>query len=246
MKTAILHALILSLSLWMCSCSKRVNPSGDIEHKKVDNISGLTGVSISSGFIVEISKDSVESIDLYADDNILPYVQISDKNHILKADIDHKKCRITGSSPSLKLIIKTKNDLNSFSATSGSVIATKSTMNSKETSIYLSSGATFWSDGSAQIITENLNIEASNGSTVQCKGNSNKTSIQLYSGSVLSGLHLITGAASMNLTGGSEASITVNGNLSVNATEGSTVYYAGNPIITSQILLGGSILSKFN
>jgi hypothetical protein len=125
---------------------------------------------------------------------------------------------------------------NKSSQTSGTVEITMPTL----------AGVDF-SGGVAATITgfqaATLPITMTGGSTLTPTGSAQALTLTLSGGSMYSGYDFPVSAATVNLSGGSEARVAASQTLSVTASGGSKLFYKGIPTLT-QNLSGGSTITK--
>ncbi len=182
-----------------------------------ENFTGFNAVTVTSGFRFTITHSSSYSINVTIDDNLVQYLQVSKNGDSLSVGLKSGYAYISGAP---KVVISMP-DITQLSLSGGS----SGTMNGFTVShgfaVTASGGSGLSSSGSAS----NLTLEASGGSR-----------LDLSSFSVTN--------ASVNLSGGSQATIRLNGGLDANLSGGSQLYYLGSPTLGNINVSGGSIISR--
>ena len=97
------------------------------------------------------------------------------------------------------------------------------------------------SDFDGKVETGELNIQASGGSDVRISGKTDRLIIDASGGSDFKGYDLASDICNVEASGGSDIQVTVNKELSANASGGSDVYYKGTGLIRDLKTSGSSI-----
>jgi hypothetical protein len=180
-------------------------------------LSDFTIVDVGSGFNVEISNSSSFSVLVTADDNVMEYIEVSKSGDTLKAGI---RWGTSFSSVTLKIKI-TMPEINRIELSGGSQGKIEDFSSTNPFVIDLSGGSQLTGQGAAG----NLTIDASGGSKLHFAS----YSIQ---------------DAYIELSGGSEATINLDGALDADLSGGSTLYYYGDPTLGEIETSSGSQITK--
>jgi predicted nucleic acid-binding Zn ribbon protein len=180
-------------------------------------LSDFTIVDVGSGFNVEISNSSSFSVLVTADDNVMEYIEVSKSGDTLKAGIGWGT---SFSSVTLKIKI-TMPEINRIELSGGSQGKIEDFSSTNPFVIDLSGGSQLTGQGAAG----NLTIDASGGSKLHFAS----YSIQ---------------DAYIELSGGSEATINLDGALDADLSGGSTLYYYGDPTLGEIETSSGSQITK--
>jgi hypothetical protein len=190
--------------------------SGNLATKQ-ENFTGFTKVSLSSGFRYAITQSGSYSIKVTTDDNVLNYVQVTQMGNILSVGL------VSGhgfQTTTLKVEI-TMPDITGLDLSAGTGGTVAGFSLSHDFSIASSAGSSAAISGSAS----GLYLDASAGSHLD-----------------LSGFHVTS--AHVDMSGGSWATINIDGRLDANLSGGSQLYYIGSPTMGSINSSGASIISK--
>ena len=141
---------------------------------------------------------------------------------------------------SLKAYVSIKN-MDRLSASGGSDIIAEETLHSSSLKLGLSGG----SDFNGKVDVNSLNINQSGGSDVHINGSANTIVINASGGSNFKGYDLISNVCSISATGGSDIDITVNKELTAEASGASDVSWKGNATVKKVKATGaGSVSHK--
>ena len=139
----------------------------------------------------------------------------------------------------LKAYVSVKS-LNRLRASGGADVIIQGELKTDKLNLILSGG----SDFTGQVAVTDLTIDQSGGSDVHMKGNVVNLKIGASGGSDFKGFDLIAEYAIIDVSGGSDATITVNKEMAAEASGGSDVNYKGNPVIKYKSATGGGSVSK--
>ena len=179
-------------------------------------ITDFTSVNAESGFIVVISQSNTYSIVVTADDNVIDYVDISKSGDTLNVGVDWGTFL---SSTTLKIEITMP----------------------KLSRLELSSG----SQGLVEeFSSEAVSIDLSSGSQLTGHGETESLDVNLSSGSQLDFSDFRTSDVIVNLSGGSQATINLDGTLNADLSGGSQLTYIGNPTLQNVETSGGSSIKQ--
>ena len=196
---------------------------------EVRSASGFHAIEISSGIDLFLSYGdeavAVSAKDLEARKRIKTEV----KNGVLKITFDWKdgfKFPMKGNQ-GLKAYVSYKT-LERLEASGGSDIHVDGTIKSNELEVDISDGSDF--DGKVDIATK-LDITASGGSDVHISGTSSDLKVDASGGSDFHGYDLVTETCTVEASGGSDIDITVNKELSAEASGASDVSWKGSATV---------------
>lgn len=125
-------------------------------------------------------------------------------------------------------------------AAGGSDIIVKGKLSCDKLDLSLSGG----SDFNGEMAVTDLTVNQSGGSDVHIKGSAVNVKVDASGGSDFSGYNLNADYAILEVSGGSDATITVNKEMAAEASGGSDVNYKGNPVIKYKSASGGGSISK--
>jgi len=194
----------------------RVVGSENLVTKEKD-FSDFTIVEVGSGFEVEITQSSSYSINITADDNVFDYIEASK----------------TGDTLTIRL--------------KWGYIVQSATLRAEITMPHLYelkfSGGTH---GTAEGFTSSHDfvLNLSGGSTINLEGSANDLRISASGGSHVHLSDFTVHNADVNLSGGSDATITLDGRLDADLSGGSDLLYIGEPTLGDINTSGGSTVGK--
>ena len=126
----------------------------------------------------------------------------------------------------MKAYVSFKN-LDRLEGSGGSDISVDGSIKVTKLEMEISGGSDF--DGKVE--TGELDIHASGGSDVHISGKADRLTVQASGGSDFKGYDLASDICNVEASGGSDVQVTVNKELSANASGGSDVYYKGTGLI---------------
>ncbi|UCD73742.1 MAG: DUF2807 domain-containing protein [Candidatus Bathyarchaeota archaeon] len=183
------------------------------------NFSDFTIIRARMGFQIEIAQSKSYSVKITTDDNVIDDIQVTKQGETLTIGL---KPRTLGTYRSVTLKAEiTMPDLSK---------------------IYLSSGTTATAKGFR--LTHDIELDLSSGSSVKMEGSANNLTIDASSGSNLDLSEFRVHNANVELSGGSSATINLDGRLDADLSSGSTLYYIGDPTLGDIETSGGSTVKK--
>ena len=238
MKRAI--AAVLVAVLWMVlllgGCAGGwVTGSGTLKTEKLD-FSDFTRVEAGHGFEVEIAEARLYNVSITADNNLFKHIEVSKDGETLKIGL---KPRITFDSVTLKATI-TMPDLYIINLSGGSKANITGFSFSHDFSAELSGGSRV----TCNITAGDTNFDLSGGSQVNLEGTADDLVVSGSGGSQLDLEAFSVDNADVHLSGGSRATVNVDGTLDVDLSGGSLVSYVGEPTLGDIELPGGSKVNR--
>lgn len=234
----ILSSLVIFVLFTGCEFSKTlVTPVDDISTKEF-SFSGYSDLIVSHAFKVQVYfSDKEESITIEANENLHQYIKVVKDGYALHIGLDNNilvKGRAT-----LKAYVTTE-ALNSFSGSGASRIAVEDLINETDVTVDLS-GASYFT---GEVHAEELKADLSGASKVDVSGFAEECSISASGTSKLRDYALKTDYLYADLSGASNVYITINKEISIQASGASNLYYKGQAFPISQDLSGGSKIIK--
>ena len=212
--------------------------------EEIRNVSNFKGIRISSGIDLYIKQGNVESVRIVGDKDKLERVKTEKEGDILRIYTGNSKGWFNfdfdwSNKNSLKAYVTVKN-LNSIAATGGSDVFSEGKLDL----IKLDVKATGGSDVKLDLDTDELTCETTGGSDVTLSGTATVFKAMATGGSDLKAKNLRTNFCSISSTGGSDAHVWAEKEISISATGGSDVYYKGNARVVQSNSSGGSDVHK--
>lgn len=188
--------------------------SGKIVTQQRD-VKGFKGVDVGNAFLVEITAQKDFSVEIEADDNLLPLIKTEVNDGVLEIETESRV------SPTQQVKVRiSAPDIDSL-AVSG---ATNLTLNSVKNS--------------------SLSVDASGASKVKISGETTKLTAEVSGASKLDAEDLKTSKADVEASGASHIDVNVSEELSVDASGASKIVYSGTPSSLHKKTSGASSISQ--
>ena len=239
MKTKILFMLVAGLGLVMSSCEipNRIIPSGNTTTQE-EHFSGYDAIDVSSAFTVYVNfSDTEESIEIVADDNLQPYIEVKKTGSTLYIGL-RNNINIRGNA-TMKAYITTRK-VTDYTASGASNFLIEDLLTANTVSVHLS-GASYFS---GDLEVNHVSASLSGASNVEITGSADSFDVSASGASNINDYDFITDDLDVDLSGASNVWLTVNHELSVRASGASNVYYRGTGVVVSQNLSGASHIVK--
>jgi hypothetical protein len=234
----ILYSLVV-LAIVVSSCGKRIKPSANIT--KIEKpYSNFTTIDASNAFdVVVYLTDSVEKVEVEANENLQSYITLEQVGNTLKVKMEDG-IDINGEATTrLNVWIPSLQGIKGSGASSFLIL---NTLESELLGVELSGASSF--EGQLNVVTVNANL--SGASQFKASG-----TVQTFTGdasgaSQFGSFNLVLKDLILELSGASLAEFTVTETISVKASGASNLYYKGNATVVSQDLSGASNLEQVN
>lgn len=231
------------LSILLTSCEKFGNnivPSDNIS-KETRSVSGFNGIDVSSAFQVYVTIfDGEESIEIEANDNLHPYINVYEQGGSLVIKLENG-IDVRGQGVKLKAYITTS-DLSNFNLSDAASIELENELTSSRISIDMSDATVF----TGEIYATDMYCNLSDGSEANLSGSSENLHLDISDASSFMDYTLAVDYLRADLSGASDVYITANVELSISASDASNLYYTGNGVIKSSDLSGASNVTRVN
>jgi Putative auto-transporter adhesin, head GIN domain len=227
-------AILLLLSLCVSSIYAQIK-------EEIRNVSNFKGIRITSGIDLYVKQGSTESVRVVADEDKMSKVKTEKEGDVLKIYAGTEKgwfnfeFNWNNKKKSTKVYVTVK-DLNSISATGGSDVFSEGKLDL----IKLDIKATGGSDIKLDLDTDELTCETTGGSDVTLSGTATVFKASATGGSDLKAKNLRTNFCNVSSTGGSDAYVWAEKEISISATGGSDVYHKGGARVVKSSASGGS------
>jgi len=208
--------------------------------EEIRNISNFKGIRISSGIDLYIKQGNVESVKIVGEKDKIEKVITEKEGDVLKIYAGIKKGWFNfdfdwSNKKAIKAYVTVKN-LNGLSATGGSDIFSEGKLDL----IKLDVRATGGSDVELDLDADELTCETTGGSNVSLSGTATVFKAFSTGGSDLKASKLRSNYCSVSSTGGSDAYVWAEKEISISATGGSDVYHKGGARVVKSSATGGS------
>jgi len=229
----LLFSLLVTGLITTVSAQKTINDP----NAEKRNVSGFHAIEVGGGIDLYLSQGE-EAVAVSASKNeYRAKIKTEVKDGVLKIWYEwNSNLRFDWSNHKLKAYVSFK-DIDRLEGSGGSDISVDGSIKVAKLAMEVSGGSDF--DGKVE--TGELNIQASGGSDVRISGKADRLTIDASGGSDFKGYDLASDICNVEASGGSDIQVTVNKELSANASGGSDVYYKGTGLIRDLKTSGSSI-----
>lgn len=238
-KTTSSIILLMCLGLFMASCSKsRVEPSGSISTQQ-KLVSDFNGLDVSSAFTVYVNfSNTEERVEIEANENLHEYIIVEKVGRNLVIRL-RNNTSIKGDAI-LRAYVTTSN-INFFEASGACSVFVQDTVFANNVNIDLSGASSL----DAILQSNQISTDLSGASHVYLSGITQNLEADLSGASSLRDYALeVNDNLNIDLSGASNARLTANGNIYVEASGASSLYYRGSGTIQQMDLSGASQVQK--
>ena len=238
MKKAFLFSLIILVFASGCReiSGRRVRGSGNIT-TQTRSVSGFNNVDVSGAIDIYVRQDSVTSVKVEADDNLLEYIEVYVDNSTLVVHTENG----TRLKPSNKIKVYISNpSYREFEVSGASSIQSENQITSTETLRVGLSGA---SDGKMEFNAPRITVDLSGASNVTIRGKTKDFEGGASGASDIRCFDLLTENSDIELSGASGAEIYASVKLAGSVSGASHIKYKGNAT-TSVSSSGASGVNK--
>jgi hypothetical protein len=230
MKTKVklfLLILVAAISINLVGCSKeRINGNGNVlsENRASADFSRI----ISRGdFLVNVVPDSVTSINVQAESNIIPYINTNVNGNTISIDFDndvniheHSPIRVTLHTPHAE-----------YFELQGSGSLSSGQFSEEAVELYLS--------GSGDIVSSfnsnSLKASISGSGSITLNGEASETNLHVSGSGNIKALNLIQNICSASISGSGDIYVNVIQKLVATISGSGSVYYVGDPSVETHI-----------
>jgi hypothetical protein len=236
MKKLILSIAIISTGL-IASAQKVINDPNAV----VRNVKGFHAIRISAGIDLYLSQGE-EAVAISASSNeVREKIQTEVDNGVLKIYLENSAnpFRWGHGNAHMKAYVSAKT-LDDLKASGGSDVYIQGVFSAESLNISISGG----SDLKGKLDAKELSLDQSGGSDAEISGKAGSLKVDASGGSDFKGSDFVTDYCEIVASGGSDAEITVNKELTAHASGGSDIYYHGNGVIRDLHSSGSSSVKK--
>ena len=216
------------------SCDHEIiKASGAITTREIQ-FSGYSALEVSDAFktYVEFS-DTEEKIEIEANENLQERIIVELVDGTLRIKVkNHTSIR---GNPTLNAYIITKR-ITDFDLSGASKVILDSELVASDVSIKLTGASEF----TGELELEHLELAAAGASHIDLFGQVDKLDASLSGASTLKNYDLLTKALDIQLSGASDASLSITETIDIEASGASKLRYKGNPAINKRKLSGAS------
>ena len=240
MKNVFLFSLIIILVL-TSGCrgfgGRGIRGSGVIK-KEGRAVSSFTNVHVSGAIDVYVKQDSVSSVKVEGDDNLLQYIEVQTNGSTLEIYTrDHVNLRATDK---IKVYVSNPS-YREFEVRGASSIRSENQIISTETLVVDLSGA---SEGRLDVDAPKVSIEVSGASNVTMRGKTKDIEAGASGASEIKCFDLLAENVDVESNGASNAEVYASVKIIPHASGASSVSYKGNAVVEDKQESGASSVNK--
>lgn len=209
------------------------------------SITGFDKIEVSEDFEVFIKfSDAGEKVEIEANENLHELIQVRRVGSTLKIDTKSYSTRGYGKYGGTKerlIAYITAKQLTEIKADEDVVLELKDKYRGEKLTVILDEDCTL----SGHIRVENLVVELDEDSVLEIEGKATNMKVDAHEDSMINGPDFVVGDLKIELSEDSEAKLTVNGDINLEATEDSYFHYRGSGEFTRKRLRGDSEVKTF-
>jgi len=239
MKTQIILTTLILMSIIFNACDdvSSIIPDDNVTTQQY-SYSDYDQIDTESAFTVYVEfSNTEETIEIEANDNLHQYMDVKVESGALKIRF-RDNINIKGSA-TLNAYITTKN-VSGYSASGASHFIIGDDVESENANIFLSGASKF----TGEMHVANLSADLSDASVLELSGEAEAFNLTASGASAIGDYGFSTENLNINLSGASNASMTITEKMDVQASGASVLRYKGPADINSQNLTGGSQIIK--
>jgi len=213
---------------------KRVRGSGKISSEN-RAVSGFLSVNVSDAIDVYLTQDSVSSVRVETDDNLLKHVETYEEGGVLFIDIQKgynprptDAIRVHVSAPGFRKL----------SASGACDIFTKGRVTSNETVAVRLTGA---SDADLDLKAPRVTADLTGAGSLKLRGETRDLELEGTGSSEIECFEMMAENVTVKITGAGEADVFASMKLDIKVTGAGSVKYKGNPAVSQKISGAGSV-----
>ncbi len=232
--------LLLLASLLTISAVAQDKVVNDANAQK-RNVGSFRAISVSGGVDLVLTQSNAEAVAVSAN-------KLEDRDRIITEVVDGvlkiyydspNGISFSWTSRKLRAYVSVKN-IDGLRASGGSDVDINGTLAVAKLKMNISGG----SDFKGKVDVTDLDIDQSGGSDVNISGRATNVSIDASGGSDFNGYELSADKCIAHCSGGSDINVTVNKELSADASGGSDIHYRGTGTVTKAGSSGGGSVKK--
>ncbi len=216
-----------------CCCHQSLSGSGNLVTKD-QQFSEFDKVEVSNSFAVTLARADHFKVIVHIDDNLAKHLRVSQHKRVLKISMDSKYSYSVGrKSMRVEISMPHLAGLDLSGATRARVSGFSST-NDLEIEL---SGA---SSVTGELTAKKVKLDMSGASSIELRGSADYMTLDASGASHAELADFLLIGSDVDLSGASEAEVSVSGKLDISASGASQLAYSGNPEIGSLDTSGAS------
>lgn len=232
--------LLLALVTSCCLEDQHVTPSNEVTTHTIE-VGSFSSLDISDSFSVFVTlADQEAPVQVEANNNLHPYIRIVNHNGHLDIELD-ERIDIDDGNAVLNVYV-TARTLYDIEASGASYVELLNPLYDDALVIELSGASML----RGILHTNEITADLSGASALQIQGSTVDFRIDASGASFMEGFDFVVSRLDANLDGASQASLTVEDEIKINASGSSLLRYKGDAVITHQDLSGSSSVVKMD
>ncbi len=238
MKTIRTFIFVLLISGLLSSCYKdTVRVSGEVVTEEL-NLTGYSELKVSDAFNVFVTfSDTEEKIAIEANDDIQEFIIVEKKNE--KLIIRLKNYTNIKGNATLNVFITSKS-LTAFDISGAAEVTLENELSMRHVAIELSGSSNF----KGELLVNQLELRSTGASNADLYGTADRANVRLSGSSELRDFDLEIKTLDINMSGASDAYLSIAETIDVIAAGASNLTYKGNATIGTKRLSGSSQLIR--
>lgn len=238
--TALFIGFTVICCLILSSCDyERIQASGDITTREV-NYSDYNGLKVSNAFNAYVAfSDMEEHIEIEANDNLHDKIIVRKEGDDLVVKLE-KHTNVRGKA-TLNVYITTKK-IDHFNISGASNLTLENELVADKVKIILSGASEFYGG----LSLNRLELDSSGASNINIFGSIRELDASLSGSSELKDYDVLVDKLDIDLSGASDAYLTVNEAIEVRASGASKLNYKGDAVVNDKNLSGASEINKMD
>jgi hypothetical protein len=237
-------ASLLFIAIWtlgLSSCyidgwDNGISGNGNVVEED-RNVSGFSGVHVSTGIDVLLSEGSDFEVTVEADENLMDVILTELKGDMLVVRTDRVNIRRAKA----KRVYVTLPELTELKISSAGDCVGKTPFTCKDLRLGISSAG----DLSLEVSADRIWLDISSSGDARISGETDELDVSLSSAGDLHAFDLIAKKVSVNVSSAGDARVTATDEISMNASSAGNIYYQGDAkVIHSRSSSAGDIIRK--
>jgi len=238
MKRVLPYIALLALSIQLSSCDYETIRASDGISTRSYSFSDYSALRVSHAFKVYVRfSNEEEKIEVEANENVQDRVVVEKEGNLLRVRLKNNT-RLRGN-VTLNVFITTQ-EINNYVISGASQVTLENPLITRDADLKLSGASSF----TGEMELSDLRIDASGASHIDLFGTTQWLSARLSGSSDLKDYDLSVEELDIDLSGASDAYLTVTESIEIDASGASTLRYRGNATIDSKRLSGASEITK--
>lgn len=216
--------------------SQGITGNGNVK-EEIRNVSGFTGVHISSGIDVYLTQDENFAVRVVADENLMDVIETRVKGRMLEIGTDHYGIRRARS----KEVYVSLPELTELWISSAGDCTGETPFSCDDLKLGISSAG----DLTLEVEADRIDLEVSSSGDAKLSGKARSLHASLSSAGDLHAFDLVAGKVDVNVSSAGDARVHATEEISMHVSSAGNIYYMGDArVIRSSSSSAGDIIKK--